>query len=119
MKDVKVGKTKNNPPRTVLPGHTVAERISKDDNESASIVVSTMDGKHPKMKNVSSIGMYCIKKGTATFFVNNTSFEVEENDVITIPANTEYSFEGSFEAFMICIPPFRPEDCIIMDDKTM
>ncbi|MBO5394655.1 MAG: AraC family ligand binding domain-containing protein [Clostridia bacterium] len=116
-KTILYGKTIENLSREVLPGHTISERISKNSNEDFSVVVSTMDGKHPRMKNTRSVGIYCIKKGEGTFYADDRVIHVGQNDVISIPPNTVYSFEGDFEAFMICVPPFDAADCIIFEDE--
>jgi len=63
-------------------------------------------GRHPKMKSINSDRLYFILKGKGEFIVNNQSVAVKQNEVMIIPKNTPYSYEGRFTCFLVHSPAF-------------
>lgn len=91
-------------------GYVIDNYITAKDKLGYSIVRTHLNGSHPKMKNLSSHRTYYFTSGKATFYVGKEVFEVEKGDMMTIPKNTIYSFEGKFEALLISVPEFNPAD---------
>lgn len=63
-------------------------------------------GKHPKMKSINSDRLYFILKGNGKFSSGNKTICVKANDVIIIPKNTIYSYEGTMTCFLVHRPSF-------------
>ena len=63
-------------------------------------------GKHSEMKSINSDRMYFILQGNGKFTVNNQSVTVKQKEVIIIPKNTPYSYEGKFTSFLVHSPAF-------------
>ena len=79
-----------------------------------SVVVSHLDGSHPLMKNTLSNRLYYFLKGKGKFFVEDKTFEVEAGDMLVVPKNTFYKFEGKFDAVLISCPAFDPKTDVII-----
>ena len=98
---------------TAEPGYVIDNFITADDKLGYSIVRTHLSGKHPLMKNTSSHRTYYFISGTAQFSVDNELFALTSGDMMTIPKNTKYSFEGNFDAILVSVPTFNPADDII------
>lgn len=87
--------------------------ISKESQIGYSIVRTRLEGSHPLMKNVKSNRTYYILNGYGTFFIDTKKISVQKGEMVLIPKNTCYRFEGKFEAILIDCPAFDPKDDII------
>lgn len=101
----------------VEKGYVVDNYLSKEDKMGYSIVRTHLNGKHPLMKNINSNRTYYLMNGNATFCVENEEIELNEGEMLVIPKNTKYSFEGNFDAILVDCPAFNPDDDIIYEDK--
>lgn len=97
----------------VEAGYVIDNFLGKVHGTNHSLVCSHLDGKHPMMKNVASDRTYYLINGFATFFVNGKEIEVKANDVLYIPKNTLFSFEGKFDAVLVSVPAFDPKDDVV------
>lgn len=83
-----------------------------------SIVRTRLNGKHPLMKNIISNRTYYFITGQAKFNVDGEDFIVNAGDMLTIPKDTKYKFEGKFEAILISSPAFEEKyDVIYKKDE--
>ena len=98
---------------TAEPGYIIDNYLTAEADLGCSVVRAHLDGKHPLMKNTSSNKIYYFIKGQAKFFVGDEEFFVNEGDMMTIPKNTIYKFEGKFDAILISCPAFNPADYVI------
>ena len=115
---VATSQQEGNKPVEILPGHTISQRIRKEEGLGFSEVVSTMNGVHPKLVFPQTQVSYKIISGQATFdFGEGRVVSVKQGGIITIPAGKVYSFEGDFSCFMRCDPGFTPESSILVDDN--
>lgn len=97
----------------VEDGYVIDNFLTKNHKTSHSLVCSHLNGKHPMMKNTVSDRTYYLTKGYATFYINNKQIKIRENEVIFIPKNTLFSFEGEFDAVLVCVPAFDPKDDVV------
>lgn len=97
----------------VEDGYVIDNYLAKTNGMGHSLVCSHLDGKHPMMKNISSDRTYFLTSGSAVFYVNGKTQKVNANEVISIPKNTLFSFEGKFDAVLVCVPAFDPNDDVI------
>ncbi len=87
-------------------------------NLGYSVVRTHLKGKHPLMKNTISNRTYYIINGCGLFCVNKKEYKVQAGDMLTIPKNTKYKFEGEFDAILISSPQFNAKyDVIYNEDK--
>lgn len=83
-----------------------------------SVVRTHLKGKHPLMKNTISNRTYYIINGNGVFYANTKEYNVQTGDMITIPKNTKYKFDGEFDAILISNPAFNEKyDIIYTDDE--
>lgn len=80
--------------KEVENGYIVDNYIDRKENIGYSIVRTHLDGKHPLMKNIKSNRTYYLLSGKAEFTFEDSIIEVNEGEMLTIPANTKYSFKG-------------------------
>ena len=90
--------------------------IGADMGIGHSVVRSHLSGKHPKMKNISSDRTYYIIDGCGKFSSNGKTIEVTKGDMLVVPKDTIYEFEGKFDAILISCPAFNPNDDVIYRD---
>lgn len=95
------------------PGYIIDNYITANDGLGYSLVRTHLNGRHPLMKNTSSHRTYYFIFGSAKFYVGKEVFELTSGEMMTIPKNTKYSFEGNFEALLLSVPAFNPAEDII------
>lgn len=100
----------------VEKNYIVDNFLSKDDKMGYSIVRTHLDGKHPFMKNVNSNRTYFLLKGYAKFYTDNEVIDLNEGEMLVIPKNTKYAFEGKFDSILVDCPAFDPNDDVIYDE---
>lgn len=101
----------------VEKGYIVDNYISNADNIGYSVVRTHLDGKHPVMKNINSNRTYYLINGYALFKFADEKIKIEAGEMIVIPKNTKYGFEGKFDAILIDAPAFNPSDDIIYNEE--
>ena len=79
---------------------------TKDQFSRMSAAFFTCNGKHPKMRAINSDRLYLILKGRGHFNINDKKIMVKEKEVIVVPKNTPYSYEGKMECFLVHSPAF-------------
>ena len=89
--------------------------IDKESNIGYSVVRTHLNGSHPLMKNIKSNRTYYILEGYGTFFAENKEIVLQKGEMILIPKNTKYKFEGKFDALLIDCPAFAVEDDVIYE----
>ena len=100
----------------VEEGYVIDNYLTKDMGMGHSLVRSHLNGKHPRMKNVGQNRTYYFINGSGEFVVEGERVKVKEGDVLVIPKNTIYEFEGVFDAILISCPGFDPKDDVIYRD---
>ena len=118
MKDIVVSKNEDNPSVEVLPGHTVAPRLSGDQGAGFSVIYSGIDGTclepNKFFLHKKTVFSYSMTDGEVVFDVitdhGAESFTLREGDTITVPQNTKYVFSGKGKFFVTCCPPFDASD---------
>lgn len=100
----------------VEENYVIDNYLGKDSKMGHSVIRSHLNGKHPLMKNIKSNRTYYFISGSATFNVNGEVINVKAEDVLVIPKNTLYSFEGEFDAILVSCPAFDPKYDVIYRD---
>ena len=74
-----------------------------------SVAYSEVSGRHGKIKTIAEDRFYFVIEGHGKFFVGKDTLDVEKNDVIVIPKNTPYDFEGKMKLIMFFTPAYNPK----------
>lgn len=90
--------------------------LSQENDMGYSIVRTHLNGSHPFMKNLMSNRTYYFLKGEGRFQFKNEYIDVIEGEMIVIPKNTNYAFEGNFDAILVDCPAFNSNDDVIFKD---
>ena len=101
----------------VEKGYVVDNYLSKEDGVGYSIVRTHLDGKHPFMKNINSNRTYYLISGKATFVIEEKEIVVQTGEMLVIPRNTKYAFQGKFDALLVDCPAFDANDDIIFEKE--
>lgn len=74
-------------------------------------------GKHPKMKSTNSDRLYLVLKGEGKFFIKSKVLSVKQNEIIIIPKNTPYCYQGEMECFLVHSPAFDRKKEVRYENK--
>ncbi len=75
---------------------------------AASCAVVTIDGRHGKVKSGFD-KIFFIIEGKGEFTLANTIFDVQQSDIVMVPANVPHDLKGKMKLFLACVPAFDPE----------
>ena len=81
---------------------------SKDDIGSGNVAYLEVDGRHGKTKTTLSDRFYFVLEGEGEFIIDGKRVKVEKHDVIVIPKNTPYDFQGRMRLILFSTPAFDP-----------
>lgn len=85
------------------------EYNTKEEFEKASVVFAEVSGRHGKIKNIKSERIYIIVDGKGEFIIDDKVIPAEKNDVIIIPKNTPYDYQGKMNMFLVDTPAFEKD----------
>ncbi|MFC1723043.1 hypothetical protein ACFL0V_02810 [Nanoarchaeota archaeon] len=100
---VKIFKKSEGVERKISDSYSVSNLLTGEHSDKVSVAVSTANDHHEITKSVSDRAYYVLE-GEITV---NDQLVCKQGDVVFIPANTEYKFEGTFKAVLINSPPFK------------
>ena len=89
--------------RRISNSYSVLNFLTVTDSDNVSLAVSEADN-HVETTKTSSDRAYYVLEGE---IIVNDDFHAGIGDVIYIPANTEYKFQGTFKAVIVNSPPFN------------
>jgi ethanolamine utilization protein EutQ (cupin superfamily) len=82
---------------------------SKEDFPNASAGLFKVTGKHGRVKSLVSDRVYFVVEGKGRFTINGKTIPVEKTDVVIVPKNTPYDYEGRMKLFLVHTPAFDQE----------
>lgn len=82
---------------------------SKDNIRSGNVAYLDLNGKHGKTKTTLSDRFYFVLEGSGKFVIDDKTIEVEKDDVVIVPKNTIYDFQGKMKLILFSTPAFDPE----------
>ncbi|NIM46549.1 MAG: hypothetical protein GTN40_00090 [Candidatus Aenigmarchaeota archaeon] len=85
--------------------YAIYDLITKIDSPDVSVVLGRANNHYEITKNTKSDRIYYILSGT--LIINKQ--RIEKGEVVYIPKDTEYQFEGTFETLVINSPAFDPK----------
>ena len=80
---------------------------TKEDFKNASVAYAEINGRHGKIRNIKSDRVYIVVGGKGEFIINDKVVPVKEKDVIIIPKNTPYDYQGEMKIFLVDCPAFE------------
>ena len=96
--------------RKISESYKVTNFLTKELSENISVAISEANNHFEDTKNIRSDRVYYVLEGKLKVKINDKEVVAEVGDMIFIPKNTAYHFEGTFKAILINTPAFRRED---------
>jgi len=107
MKKFKYVKSENAITRGEGSDYVINNFITKEDNQSVSLAISTLNGAAPTTRNNESDRLYYFLEGNAEFKFEDETVKIEKDSTLFIPKNTKYKMTGTFKAVLINSPAFN------------
>ena len=107
---IKIIKKNEGVTRKISETYKVTNLLTKDFSDRVSITIGEATKHSETTKNIRSDRTYYVLDGKLIVEKDNKKFVAEKGDVIFISHNTEYHFQGSFKAVLVCSPAFSSED---------
>lgn len=95
-----------------VTGRAVTAETGIRSGDIASLKVA---GRHGWTKTTLSDRFYFVISGVGTFTVGDKTFDVATGDLIVIPKETPYDFEGQMDLLLFCSPAFDPSKEVVLD----
>ena len=87
-------------------GFTGKVYISSEKKKGYTVLLITVEGKHPKKEmKAGTIRNYFVIGGTGTFIVNNITHKVSPQDLFVIEPGDQYEYEGTMTLLDTNISP--------------
>ena len=94
--------------------------IAKIDIDNISITFEDVHKGHDKYcTNTKITHIYYVISGHGKFKINDNIYEVQQNDIIEIPANTKFIFAGEMKLLLIMNPKFDKTTEIVGKDNDL
>jgi mannose-6-phosphate isomerase-like protein (cupin superfamily) len=85
---------------------------SKEDFERASAAYFEVEERHGMVRNLISDRIYFVLDGMGDFIIDNEKVAVQKGDVIIVPRNTNYDYQGKLKLFLVHSPAYDPKNDI-------
>jgi len=96
--------------RKISKTYQVVNFLTKEHCKNISVAIGKARRHKEITKNIKSDRVYYILKGRLVVKSGNKKFIINKRDIIFIPKNTNYQFQGTFEAVLINSPAFNPKN---------
>jgi len=96
--------------REISESHYVNNLLTRNSSDNVSVGISEASNHSETTRNIRSDRVYYVLEGKLIVKKYNKEFDVNVGDLVFIPKNTEYYFEGTFKAVVINSPAFNTED---------
>lgn len=91
--------------RNISEVHFADNYLTKETTENISLAVTKLNGKLD-LNNLKNERVYYFINADVDFIIDGEKVHFENNDVLYLDKNTNYSAEGTFEAVTINVPAF-------------
>jgi len=91
--------------------------VTSNDFERLGCGVFRVETRHGLIKNIASDRIYLVLEGQGRFTVAGEAFDVAKGDVVLVPRNTPYDYEGQLKLFLVHSPANNDEADISLEDK--
>lgn len=107
---IRLIKKKEGIKRAISKTYKVINLLTREDSKNISFAISKAKNHFEITKNIRSDRIYYILEGKLIVKQNNREFVAQGGEILFIPKNTKYQFEGTFKAILINSPAFNPKD---------
>lgn len=91
--------------RNISEVHFADNYLTKETTENISLAITKLNGKLD-LNNLKNERVYYFIKADVDFTIDGEKVHFDNNDVLYLDKNTNYSAEGTFEAVTINVPAF-------------
>lgn len=91
--------------------------VTSSDIDRLGCGVFRTETRHGRIKNIASDRLYLVLEGQGRFTVAGEAFDVAKGDVVLVPRNTPYDYEGQLKVFLVHSPANNDEADISLEDK--
>lgn len=105
--EIKIIRKEEGVKRKINENYEITNFLTKDNSKDVSFAISDAKNHKETTKNVKSERIYFVLEGK---IIINKELIAEKGDLVFIPKNTEYSFEGTFKTILINSPAFDIKD---------
>lgn len=95
-----------------ISGRAVTAQAGLD---SGDVAIMEVSGRHGRCLSTLNDRWYVVVRGTGKFYVDKVTVTVIENDVVVVPKNTEYDFEGHMKIVMFNSPRFDADHDVLLE----
>jgi len=110
MVNIKLIKKSRGIVRKISKTYRITNFLTKEHCKHLSVAVGEARNHKEVTKNIKSDRVYYILKGRLVVKSGNKKFIINKGDIIFIPKNTNYQFQGTFESVLINSPAFNPKN---------
>jgi mannose-6-phosphate isomerase-like protein (cupin superfamily) len=79
---------------------------SKDTSPTATASVVHVNGRHGRGKTTVSDRLFYILEGTGEFEVGDRRFPVEATDIVVVPKDTPFDYNGTLRLLVVHVPAY-------------
>lgn len=91
---------------------------SEADLDTASVIVFELENtNHGKIKSTISDRIYYVIEGKGKFIIDGKAIPVKKTDVVIIPKNTPYDYQGKLKVFLVHVPAWNPKGEKLLEKK--
>ena len=90
------------------PGISGQAYSGKEQFARMSAALVTVAGRHGRVLDRVGDRLYFVLSGTGRFDLNGTTIPVSARDVLIIPRDVPYDYEGQMEVFLVQSPSYDP-----------
>lgn len=91
--------------------------VTSNDFERLGCGVFRVETRHGLIKNIASDRIYLVLEGQGRFTVAGDAFDVVKGDVVLVPRNTPYDYEGQLKLFLVHSPANNDEADISLEER--
>lgn len=91
--------------------------VTSNDFDRLGCGVFRTETRHGLIKNMASDRIYLVLEGQGRFTVAGEAFDVAKGDVVLVPRNTPYDYEGQLKLFLVHSPANNDEADISLEDR--
>lgn len=91
--------------------------ITSNDFERLGCGVFQVETRHGLIKNIASDRVYLVLEGQGRFTIAGDAFDVVKGDVVLVPRNTPYDYEGHLKLFLVHSPANNDEADISLEER--
>ena len=102
---IKIIKHEEGGERKISESYSVLNLLTGAESDKVSVAVSTAKD-HTETTKTTSDRAYYVLEGE----IEVNDLIAKQGDVVFIPANTEYTFKGTFKAVLVNSPAFKKEN---------